>query len=102
MTFIASFYSFRFWSDLVGYRNLVIDFGMTLYAPYICYMGCLIRKPVMLLDQVYLLTVGKKLKPVKVGVAAKTDSVIIGNSLPEICTVPYTDLVTVWVMTFPA
>ena len=48
MAFIATFYCLRFWSDLVSDRNIIIDFGMTLYAPDICYMRSLIRKPVML------------------------------------------------------
>ena len=56
----------------------------------------------MLLDKVYLLPVSKKLKTVKVGMAAKTDSIIIGNCLLEIIAVPDTDLVAVRIMTFPA
>ena len=65
-------------------------------------MRSLIGKPVMLLDQVYLLPVGKKLKTVKVGVTAQTNSIVISYSLLEIIAVPYTDLVAVRIVAFPA
>ena len=83
-------------------RNIVIDFGMTFDAPYISKMGCLVWKPVMLFDNINFLLVGKKLEPVKIGVAIKTNCIIIGNSLLKIVPVPYTDLVAVRVMALPA
>ena len=102
MAFIASFDCLRFGPDLMGNRNIIIDFCMTLYASDICYMRSLIREPVMLLDQVYLFTVSKKLKTVKVRVATETNSIIIGYGLFQISAVPYADPVAVRVMAFPA
>ena len=102
MAFIAAFDSLCFWSDLMSHRNTVIDFSMTLNAPYICYMHCLVREPVMLLDQVYLSAVCKKLKIVKVGVTIETNSIIISYGLLKISAVSDTYLVAVRIMAFPA
>ncbi len=84
MTFITTPYSFFFRQDQMRYRNILLNFCMTFYASDISKMQSLVRKPVMLLNKIYLSFVRQKLKTTEVRVTVKTDSIVISNCLLKI------------------
>jgi hypothetical protein len=75
---------------------------MTFNTSDILKMHSLIWKPFVCFQDTYLFPFGEQLKMVKVGMTVKTNAIIIQDSLPDILTVPYINLIAVRIMAFPA
>jgi hypothetical protein len=93
MALTAEPYRLFLWLDQMGYEDAVIDLCMAFYAPDILEMQGLVRQPVMRLHDVYAFPVGQQLELVKIGMAGKADSVVIGNGGFQILRIPDTDMV---------
>ncbi len=79
MTFVAFLNCFLLWINKVGDQDVIVNFRMTFNASDILKMGSLVREPFMLLQDIYLLMIGKKPEMIVVGMAVQTDIVVVKN-----------------------
>ena len=65
-------------------------------------MKSLVGKPVMRLDDIDAIPVGKQLELVEISMAGQTDGIVIGYGLSQVLCIPDTDFIAVVIMAFPA